>query len=58
MARLMGTAPPNQPEQLWQDFTLKATFCREEVNLVPTLDIVFDAGAYDRYMAIENSPEP
>ena len=53
---LWGIAPPNQPDHPWQNFSaFKAKFGGEEVHLVPTLDLVFDAGAYDRYMAIENS---
>ena len=53
---LWGIAPPNQPDHPWQNFSaFKAKFGGEEVHLVPTLDLVFDAGEYDRYMAIENS---
>jgi lipid II:glycine glycyltransferase (peptidoglycan interpeptide bridge formation enzyme) len=55
---LWGIAPPNQPNHPWQNFTaFKAKFGGEEVHLVPTLDRVFDAAAYDRYIAIENSCE-
>ena len=53
-----GIAPPNQAEHLWQNFTaFKAKFGGEEVHLVPTLDLVLDPTAYDRYMAIENCCE-
>lgn len=56
---LWGIAPPRQLDHPWQNFTaFKAKFGGEEVHLAPTLDLVFDAAAYDRYMAIENSPEP
>lgn len=55
---LWGIAPPNQPAHPWQNFTaFKAKFGGEEVHLVPTLDLVFDAAAYNRYVAIENSCE-
>lgn len=55
---LWGIAPPNQPAHPWQNFTeFKAKFGGEEVHLVPTLDLVFDCVAYDRYMLVENSPE-
>lgn len=55
---LWGIAPPNQPDHPWRNFTaFKAKFGGAEVHLAPTLDLVFDAAAYDRYMALENSPE-
>ena len=55
---LWGIAPPNQPDHPWQGFSaFKAKFGGEEVHLAPTLDLVFDAGAYDRYTAIENSSD-
>lgn len=55
---LWGIAPPNQPAHPWQNFTaFKAKFGGEEVHLAPTLDLVFDHAAYDRYMTIENSSE-
>jgi peptidoglycan pentaglycine glycine transferase (the first glycine) len=53
---LWGIAPPDQRDHPWQNFSaFKAKFGGEEVHLVPTLDLVFDAAAYDRYMAIEGS---
>lgn len=53
---LWGIAPPGQPDHPWQNFTaFKAKFGGEEVHWVPTLDLVFNAAAYDRFMAIENS---
>lgn len=55
---LWGITPQNQPDHPWHDFSVfKAKFGGEEVHLAPTLDLVFDAAAYDRYMAIENSSE-
>ena len=55
---LWGIAPPNQPDHRWGNFTaFKAKFGGEEVHLVPTLDRVFDAAAYDHYMTTENSCE-
>jgi len=49
---LWGIAPPNEPDHPWQRITVfKAKFGGLEVNLVPTLDLVYDAAAYDGYVA-------
>jgi peptidoglycan pentaglycine glycine transferase (the first glycine) len=51
---LWGIAPNDDPDHPWQNFTtFKAKFGGEEVHLVPTLDYVYDAAAYDRYVAAE-----
>jgi len=53
---LWGIAPPNEPDHPWHDFTVfKAKFGGVEVHLVRTLDYVYDAAAYDRYVAGERS---
>lgn len=55
---LWGIAPANDPNHPWRNFTaFKAKFGGEEVHLAPTLDLVFDTAAYDRYRAIENSTD-
>ncbi len=55
---LWGIAPANEPNHPWLNFTaFKAKFGGEEVHLAPTLDLVFDTAAYDRYRAIENSTD-
>jgi hypothetical protein len=49
-------APLNQLDHLWQNSSaFKAKFGGEEVHLGPTLDLVFDAAAYHRYIVIKNS---
>ena len=49
-----GIAPENEPDHPWQNIT---TFKRKlggvDVGLLPTLDDVYDAAAYDRYLAGE-----
>src|SRR2546426_10930263 len=51
---LWGIAPPNEPDHPWRNFTVfKAKFGGVEVHLVPTLDCVYDAAAYDCYVAGE-----
>ena len=49
---LWGIAPPNEPDHPWQRISIfKAKFGGLDVNLVPTLDLVYDAAAYGRYVA-------
>jgi peptidoglycan pentaglycine glycine transferase (the first glycine) len=56
-----GIAPPDQPEHLWTDISVfKRKFGGVEVNLVPTLDYVYDPEAYRQYLQVEgktSSPE-
>lgn len=54
-----GVAPKNDPDNSWQGFSVfKRKFGGVEVNLVPTLDYVYDPAAYDRYRAVESDPGP
>jgi lipid II:glycine glycyltransferase (peptidoglycan interpeptide bridge formation enzyme) len=49
---LWGVVPENQPEHSWQNISVfKRKFGGHEVSLVPTLDYVYDATAYDQYAA-------
>ncbi|PYK99359.1 MAG: methicillin resistance protein [Verrucomicrobia bacterium] len=49
---LWGIAPANEPDHPWQCISVfKAKFGGVEVRLVPTLDYVYDAAAYDCYVA-------
>jgi lipid II:glycine glycyltransferase (peptidoglycan interpeptide bridge formation enzyme) len=46
-----GIAPENAPEHPWQNFsTFKRKFGGQDLHLVPTLDYVYDASAYDQYL--------
>jgi lipid II:glycine glycyltransferase (peptidoglycan interpeptide bridge formation enzyme) len=48
---LWGIAPANEPDHSWQNISVfKAKFGGVEVRLVPTLDYVYDAAAYDSYL--------
>src|SRR5258706_26851 len=50
-----GIAPKDQPDHSWQDISaFKRKFGGVEVNLVPALDYVYDAAAYERYVAAES----
>ena len=47
---LWGVAPPGEPDHAWQNISVfKRKFGGVEVRLVPTLDLVYDRVAYDRY---------
>jgi peptidoglycan pentaglycine glycine transferase (the first glycine) len=47
-----GIAPGKQPDHPWHDITVfKRKFGGTELNLVPTLDYVYDPRAYERYTA-------
>ena len=49
-----GIAPKDEPDHPWQDITaFKRKFGGVEVSLVPALDYVYDAAAYERYLAAE-----
>jgi len=49
-----GIAPKDDPDHPWQDISaFKRKFGGVEVNLVPALDYVYDAAAYERYVAAE-----
>jgi lipid II:glycine glycyltransferase (peptidoglycan interpeptide bridge formation enzyme) len=48
---LWGVAPENEPDHLWSSIsTFKRKFGGVEINLVPTLDYVYDPLAYDAYL--------
>lgn len=52
-----GIAPHGTSNHPWQDISVfKRKFGGQEVNLVPTLDYVFDAAAYGRYVAAKGDP--
>jgi len=43
-------APENKPDDAWHDISVfKRKFGGREVNLVPTLDFVYDRSGYDLY---------
>jgi lipid II:glycine glycyltransferase (peptidoglycan interpeptide bridge formation enzyme) len=53
-----GVAPPDRPDHPWRDIgVFKRKFGGVEVPLVPTLDRVFDAAAYEDYVAAEGDPD-
>lgn len=53
---LWGVAPANEPNHRWSGISeFKRKFGGVEVNLVPTLDCVYDPAAYERYIAIEGN---
>jgi len=55
---LWGIAPRNEPDHPWRDISaFKARFGGLEVNLVPTLDLVYDAPAYEHYVATNGKPD-
>jgi len=55
---LWGVAPANEPDHPWQDISVfKRKFGGQELNLVPTLDYVYDPAAYDHYVATEREPD-
>ena len=54
-----GIAPSGAERHPWKNITdFKRKFGGREVNLVPTLDYVFDDAAYERYVAAQGVPEP
>jgi len=59
---LWGVAPENQPDHPWQSISgFKRKLGGVDIDLVPTLDYVYDAGAYERYLPSQHelveSPE-
>lgn len=51
---LWGIAPANDPDHPWHDISVfKRKFGGTELNLVPTLDYVYDPAAYRHYVATE-----
>jgi len=51
---LWGTAPEHEPDHPWRNITVfKRKFGGVALDLVPTLDYVYDAAAYERYQATE-----
>ncbi|MEW6304931.1 MAG: peptidoglycan bridge formation glycyltransferase FemA/FemB family protein [Verrucomicrobiota bacterium] len=53
-----GVAPPNEPDHPWQNISaFKHKFGGVRVNLVPTLDYVYDPSAYTRYLAAKGEPK-
>jgi len=50
---LWGVSPESEPDHCWQNFSVfKRKFGGVDVRLVPTLDLVYDAAAYDQYAAL------
>jgi len=51
---LWGVAPPERPDHSWQHLSaFKRKFGGVEITLVPTLDYVLDAAAYEHFRGIE-----
>jgi len=60
---LWGVAPEDEPNHPWQNISVfKRKFGGLEVELVPTLDYIYDSAAYDQYAASRREdgakPEP
>ena len=54
---LWGVSPPDQPWHAWQQISeFKRKFGGAEVRLVPTLDHVYDAAAYEHFQALDGYP--
>ena len=54
---LWGVAPDSEPDHPWQNISVfKRKFGGLELNLVPTLDYVYDAAGYDHYVTTEGDP--
>ena len=53
---LWGTAPEDEPDHPWHNITVfKHKFGGVALDFVPTLDYVYDAAAYDAYLAAESN---
>lgn len=53
---LWGIAPEDEPDHPWRDITtFKRKFGGQAIALVPTLDYVYDAAAYEHYVHIHSS---
>jgi lipid II:glycine glycyltransferase (peptidoglycan interpeptide bridge formation enzyme) len=56
---LWGVAPPDRPDHSWQQISaFKRKFGGEEIELVPTLDLVLDRAAYDRFREVDGEDVP
>ena len=57
---LWGVAPLDQPDHAWQQISeFKRKFGGVDVQLVPTLDYVYDAAAYEQFrLAASGTPRP
>jgi peptidoglycan pentaglycine glycine transferase (the first glycine) len=57
---LWGVAPPDQPNHAWRQISeFKRKLGGVDVELVPTLDYVYDAAAYDQFrIAARGKPRP
>jgi len=54
---LWGVAPDDVPDHPWRGITtFKRKFGGVRVALLPTLDYVYDAAAYQRYAAAQRAP--
>lgn len=54
---LWGVAPASDPDHQWQNISeFKRKFGGVEINLVPTLDYVYDPATYERYVATKGRP--
>ena len=52
-----GIAPENQPDHSWQNISVfKRKFGGLEINLVPTLDHIYDPVAYNHYITSKREP--
>jgi lipid II:glycine glycyltransferase (peptidoglycan interpeptide bridge formation enzyme) len=53
-----GVAPENAPDDPWQKISIfKRKFGGREVELVPTLDYIYDHAAYDQFVTSESQSE-
>jgi lipid II:glycine glycyltransferase (peptidoglycan interpeptide bridge formation enzyme) len=53
---LWGVAPDSDPGHPWREISVfKRKFGGSEVGLVPTLDLIYDREAYDRYVASQRA---
>jgi hypothetical protein len=56
---LWGVAPPDRPDHSWQQISaFKRKFGGDEIALVPTLDLVLDRAAYDRFREVDGEDVP
>jgi peptidoglycan pentaglycine glycine transferase (the first glycine) len=52
---LFGVAPESNPSDSWTDISVfKRKFGGQELHLVPTLEYIYDPGAYQEWKAIED----
>ena len=56
---LWGIAPGNRPDDPWHDITIfKRKFGGVEINLVPTLDYIYDPTVYAHYVSTASPTAP